>query len=78
MTDTPYDFSRRVRCDADNLAASAETLWKEPQKIQDVVDSLRDLANEYDSIVARLTAANELLRQEIERLKGLISAGASA
>lgn len=66
MTD-PYEFSRRVRCDADNLETQINAKWKNPQKVKDAVDSLRDLANEYDSRVARYEAEIAVLRAELAK-----------
>ena len=67
MTD-PYEFSRRVRCDADWLGIRIDELWKNPKKVQDSVDGLRALANEYDSRVARYEAEIAVLRAEVDRL----------
>lgn len=54
MTD-PYEFSRRVRMYADDCGGAVER-------------QLRDLANEYDSRVARYEAEIAVLRAEVERL----------
>ena len=65
MTD-PYEFSRRVRETADGLERHGGR-WADANRFCHSKE-LRDLANEYDSRVARYEAEIAVLRAEVDRL----------